>query len=334
MGNQLQHYVPRFMLRRFGKGRKEHVHVLDKQSGHCFSFSASRKAVISVAAEYGMYDFDFMGEPVTIEPGLADLETKAAGCVRRIADAKRFDLGEQYTPRDVIELMVTLLFSGDDDVLSVPGVVRTMYDPTAGTAGILSVAEEYLRRFNSRATLKLFGQELEDETYAICKADMLIRGQDPANIANGDTLDTDKHAGKTFEYQAANPPYGVEWKPAEASVRKEHGKGAAGRFQPGLPAIRAGQMLFSLHLLSKMQPVVRAGGKTKGGGRFRVVHNGSPLFTGDAGSGESEIRRHILQHDYLDCIVALPTDMFYNTNITTYLWFMSNRKPAERPVRQ
>jgi type I restriction enzyme M protein len=238
--------------------------------------------------------------------------------------------GEQYTPRDVIELMVTLLFSGDDDVLSVPGVVRTMYDPTAGTGGILSVAEEYLRRFNSRATLKLFGQELEDETYAICKADMLIRGQDPANIANGDTLDTDKHAGKTFEYQAANPPYGVEWKPAEASVRKEHSKGAAGRFQPGLPAIRDGQMLFSLHLLSKMQPVVRAGGKTKGGGRISVVHNGSPLFTGDAGSGESEIRRHILQHDYLDCIVALPTDMFYNTNITTYLWFMSNRKPAER----
>ena len=241
--------------------------------------------------------------------------------------------GEQYTPRDVIELMVTLLFSGDDDVLSVPGVVRTMYDPTAGTGGILSVAEEYLRRFNSRATLKLFGQELEDETYAICKADMLIRGQDPANIANGDTLDADKHPGKTFEYQAANPPYGVEWKPAEATVRKEHTRGAAGRFAPGLPAIRDGQMLFSLHLLSKMQPVLGTADKRKGGGRIGVVHNGSPLFTGDAGSGESEIRRHILQHDYLDCIVALPTDMFYNTNITTYLWFMSNRKPAERKGR-
>ena len=238
--------------------------------------------------------------------------------------------GEQYTPRDVIELMVTLLFSGDDDVLSVPGVVRTMYDPTAGTGGILSVAEEYLRRFNSRATLKLFGQELEDETYAICKADMLIRGQDPANIANGDTLDADKHPGKTFEYQAANPPYGVEWKPAEATVRKEHTRGAAGRFAPGLPAIRDGQMLFSLHLVSKMQPVLGTGDKRKGGGRIGVVHNGSPLFTGDAGSGESEIRRHILQHDYLDCIVALPTDMFYNTNITTYLWFMSNRESAER----
>lgn len=234
--------------------------------------------------------------------------------------------GEQYTPRDVIELMVTLLFNGDDDILSVPGVVRTMYDPTAGTGGILSVAEEHLRKFNDRATLKLFGQELEDETYAICKADMLIRGQDPANIANGDTLEIDKHHGKTFEYQAANPPYGVEWKPAEHAVRKEHSKGAAGRFGPGLPAIRDGQMLFSLHLLSKMQPVVAG----KGGGRIGVVHNGSPLFTGDAGSGESEIRRHILEHDYLDCIVALPTDMFYNTNITTYLWFMTNRKPDER----
>ena len=234
--------------------------------------------------------------------------------------------GEQYTPRDVIELMVTLLFDGDEDALSVPGVVRTMYDPTAGTGGILSVAEEHLRKFNDRATLKLFGQELEDETYAICKADMLIRGQDPANIALGDTLEIDKHPGKTFEYQAANPPYGVEWKPAQDAVVKEHAKGAAGRFGPGLPAIRDGQMLFSLHLLSKMQPVVAG----KGGGRIGVVHNGSPLFTGDAGSGESEIRRHILEHDHLDCIVALPTDMFYNTNITTYLWFMTNRKPEER----
>jgi type I restriction enzyme M protein len=234
--------------------------------------------------------------------------------------------GEQYTPRDALVLMVTLLFSGDDEALSVPGVVRTMYDPTAGTGGILSVAEEQLRAFNPRATLKLHGQELEDETYAICKADMLIRGQDPANIALGDTLEIDKHHGKTFDYQAANPPYGVEWKPAEAAVRKEHAKKAAGRFEPGLPAIRDGQMLFNLHLLSKMQPVI--GGK--GGGRIGVVHNGSPLFTGDAGGGESEIRRHILTHDYLDCIVQMPTDMFYNTNITTYLWFMTNRKPEER----
>lgn len=234
--------------------------------------------------------------------------------------------GEQYTPRDVIQLMVTILFEGDDDALSKPGVVRTMYDPTAGTGGMLSEAEEYLHRFNDRAKLTVFGQELEDETYAICKADMLIRGQDPANIENGDTLEEDKHRNKSFDYMLSNPPYGVEWKPAEDSVRREHGKGAAGRFAPGLPSIRDGQMLFSLHLLSKMQPVV--GGK--GGSRIGVVHNGSPLFTGDAGGGESEIRRWILEHDYLDCIVAMPTDMFYNTNITTYLWFMSNRKPPER----
>jgi type I restriction enzyme M protein len=234
--------------------------------------------------------------------------------------------GEQYTPRDVIQLMVTILFEGDDEALSKPGVVRTMYDPTAGTGGMLSEAEEYLHRFNDRAKLTVFGQELEDETYAICKADMLIRGQDPANIENGDTLEEDKHRNKHFDYMLSNPPYGVEWKPAEDSVRREHSKGAAGRFAPGLPSIRDGQMLFSLHLLSKMQPVV--GGK--GGSRIGVVHNGSPLFTGDAGGGESEIRRWILEHDYLDCIVAMPTDMFYNTNITTYLWFMSNRKPPER----
>jgi type I restriction enzyme M protein len=277
--------------------------------------------VVQRFAETDLRAIDKHGKPVVTNH---DMGQAFEELLRKFNDVS--PAGEQYTPRDVIELMVTVLFEGDDDVLSVPGVVRTMYDPTAGTGGILSVAEEHLRKFNDRATLKLFGQELEDETFAICKADMLIRGQDPANIANGDTLEKDKHPNQTFEYQAANPPYGVEWKPAEDAVRKEHAKGAAGRFAPGLPAIRDGQMLFTLHLLSKMQPVV--GGK--GGGRIGVVHNGSPLFTGDAGSGESQIRRWILEHDYLDCIVALPTDMFYNTNIATYLWFMSNRKPVER----
>ncbi len=277
--------------------------------------------VVQRFAETDLRAIDEKGKPVVTNH---DMGQAFEELLRKFNDVS--PAGEQYTPRDVIELMVTVLFEGDDDVLSVPGVVRTMCDPTAGTGGILSVAEEHLHKFNDRATLKLFGQELEDETYAICKADMLIRGQDPANIANGDTLEKDKHPHQTFDYQAANPPYGVEWKPAEDAVRKEHAKGAAGRFAPGLPAIRDGQMLFSLHLLSKMQPVV--GGK--GGGRIGVVHNGSPLFTGDAGGGESEIRRWILEHDYLDCIVAMPTDMFYNTNIATYLWFMSNRKPPER----
>lgn len=234
--------------------------------------------------------------------------------------------GEQYTPRDAIHLMVDILLDGDDEVLSVPGVVRTMCDPTAGTGGMLSETDERIHQLNPNARIRLFGQELEDETYAICMADILIRGQNPADIALGDTLADDKHPDERFDYQLSNPPYGVEWKPAQKAVEDEHAKGAAGRFGPGLPRISDGQMLFDLHMLSKMRPYVNG----KGGGRIGVVHNGSPLFTGDAGSGESEIRRHILEHDYLDAIVALPTDMFYNTNIATYLWFMTNRKPAAR----
>jgi type I restriction enzyme M protein len=244
--------------------------------------------------------------------------------LRRFNDAS--PAGEQYTPRDAIHLMVDILFDGDDDALSVPGAIRTMYDQTAGTGGMLSEAEEKVRELNPNAKLRLFGQELEDETFAICMADMLIRGQDPADIAVGDTLSEDKHPDERFDYQLSNPPYGVEWKPAEEAVRREHAKGAAGRFGPGLPAIRDGQMLFQLNALSKMRPFVNG----QGGGRIGLVHNGSPLFTGDAGGGESEIRRHILEMDYLDAIVALPTDMFYNTNIATYLWFMTNRKPEER----
>lgn len=244
--------------------------------------------------------------------------------LRRFNDAS--PAGEQYTPRDAIHLMVDILFDGDDEALSVPGAIRTMYDQTAGTGGMLSEAEEKVQKLNPDAKLKLFGQEFEDETYAICMADMLIRGQDPENIKPGDTLANDQHPDERFDYQLSNPPYGVEWKPAEDEVKREHAKGAAGRFAPGLPAIRDGQMLFMLNALSKMRPVVDG----KGGGRIGLVHNGSPLFTGDAGGGESEIRRYILERDYLDAIVALPTDMFYNTNIATYLWFMSNRKPKER----
>ena len=244
--------------------------------------------------------------------------------LRKFNDAS--PAGEQYTPRDAIHLMVDILFDGDDDALSVAGAIRTMYDQTAGTGGMLSEAEEKVRQLNPNAKLRLFGQELEDETYAICMADMLIRGQDPADIALGDTLESDKHPDERFDYQLSNPPYGVEWKPAQEAVEREHAKGAAGRFGPGLPRISDGQMLFQLNAISKLRPFING----EGGGRIGLVHNGSPLFTGDAGSGESEIRRYILEHDYLDAIVALPTDMFYNTNIATYLWFMSNRKPAER----
>jgi type I restriction enzyme M protein len=244
--------------------------------------------------------------------------------LRRFNDAS--PAGEQYTPRDAIHLMVDILFDGDDEVLSVPGAIRTMYDQTAGTGGMLSEAEEKVKLLNPNAKLRLFGQELEDETYAICMADMLIRGQDPADIALGDTLSDDKHPDQRFDYQLSNPPYGVEWKPAEDAVKKEHAKGAAGRFGPGLPRISDGQMLFMLNAISKMRPFING----EGGGRVGLVHNGSPLFTGDAGSGESEIRRFLLEHDYVEAIVALPTDMFYNTNIATYLWFLSNRKAKER----
>ncbi len=244
--------------------------------------------------------------------------------LRRFNDAS--PAGEQYTPRDAIHLMVDILFDGDDEVLSVPGAIRTMYDQAAGTGGMLSEAEEKVKRLNPNAKLRLFGQELEDETYAICMADMLIRGQDPADIALGDTLSDDKHPDQRFDYQLSNPPYGVEWKPAEDSVKREHARGAAGRFGPGLPRISDGQMLFMLNAVAKMRPFING----EGGGRVGLVHNGSPLFTGDAGSGESEIRRFLLEHDYLDAIVALPTDMFYNTNIATYLWFLTNRKPKER----
>jgi len=244
--------------------------------------------------------------------------------LRRFNDAS--PAGEQYTPRDAIHLMVDILFDGDEKVLSVPGAIRTMYDQTAGTGGMLSEAEEKVKRLNPNAKLRLFGQELEDETYAICMADMLIRGQDPADIALGDTLSDDKHPDQRFDYQLSNPPYGVEWKPAEDAVKKEHAKGAAGRFGPGLPRISDGQMLFMLNAIAKTRPFING----EGGGRVGLVHNGSPLFTGDAGSGESEIRRFLLEHNYVDAIVALPTDMFYNTNIATYLWFLSNRKPQER----
>jgi type I restriction enzyme M protein len=240
--------------------------------------------------------------------------------------------GEQYTPRDAIQLMVNILLDPDDEVLSRPGVVRSIYDPAAGTGGMLSVAEEHITSMNPRARLSLYGQELEDETYAIAKADMLIRGQDPANIALGDSLKTDLHTGKRFDYLLSNPPYGVEWKPAKDAVETEHRKKEyGGRFGPGLPRISDGQMLFTLHLLSKMQPLGKSeDGTTIGGSRIGVVHNGSPLFTGDAGSGESEIRRWILENDYLEAIVALPPDMFYNTGINTYLWFLTNRKEPHR----
>lgn len=245
--------------------------------------------------------------------------------IRRFSELSNETAGEHFTPREVIRLMVNLIFAEDGDALSKPGVVRTIYDPTAGTGGMLSVAEEYLSRMNPSAAVSLFGQELNPESYAICKADMLIKGQDVGNVVFGNTLSDDGHADQKFDYMLSNPPFGVEWKKVEKSVRAEHEqKGFAGRFGPGLPRVSDGSLLFLLHLLSKMRPAAQ------GGSRFGIVLNGSPLFTGGAGSGESEIRRHLLESDLVEAIVALPTDMFYNTGIATYVWIVSNRKPAAR----
>lgn len=245
--------------------------------------------------------------------------------IRKFAEISNETAGEHFTPREVIRLMVNLIFIEDDAILSKPGVVRTLYDPTAGTGGMLSVAGEYLAEHNPQARLTVFGQELNPESYAICKADMLIKGQDVANIAFGNTLSDDGHAHKRFDYMLSNPPFGVEWKKVEKEVRKEHEQqGYNGRFGPGLPRVSDGSMLFLLHLLSKMRPA------QEGGSRFGIVLNGSPLFTGGAGSGESEIRRYVLENDLLEAIVGLPTDMFYNTGISTYVWIISNRKPQAR----
>jgi type I restriction enzyme M protein len=245
--------------------------------------------------------------------------------IRKFAEISNETAGEHFTPREVIRLMVNLLFIEDDEVLAKPGVVRTIYDPTAGTGGMLSVAGEYLTEHNPQARLTMFGQELNAESYAICKADMLIKGQDVANIAFGNTFSEDGHPHKKFDYMLSNPPFGVEWKKVEKEIRKEHEtQGFNGRFGPGLPRVSDGSLLFLLHLLSKMRPA------KDGGSRFGIVLNGSPLFTGGAGSGESEIRRYVLENDLVEAIIGLPTDMFYNTGISTYVWILSNRKSERR----
>lgn len=248
--------------------------------------------------------------------------------IRKFAELSNETAGEHFTPREVIRLMVNLIFVEDGEALSLPGVVRTLYDPTAGTGGMLSVAEEYLAEHNPRARLTVAGQELNPESYAICKADMLIKGQDVRSITFGNTLSDDGHPATHFDYMLSNPPFGVEWKKVEKEVRREHEReGYNGRFGPGLPRVSDGSMLFLLHLISKMRPA------KEGGSRFAIVLNGSPLFTGGAGSGESEIRRHVLENDLLEAIIGLPTDMFYNTGISTYVWVVTNRKPAHRKGR-
>ena len=242
--------------------------------------------------------------------------------IRRFSEISNETAGEHFTPREVIRLMVNLLFIEDDGVLTRPGIVKTLYDPACGTGGMLSVAEDWLRTHNPDARLEVFGQELNDESYAICKADMLIKGQNPANIARGNSFSEDGHDGESFDYMLSNPPFGVSWKKVRDVIEREHKtRGFAGRFGAGTPRINDGSLLFLQHMIAKMRPE---------GSRIGIVFNGSPLFTGDAGSGESEIRRWIIENDWLEAIVALPDQLFYNTGIHTYIWIVTNRKSGRR----
>ena len=251
--------------------------------------------------------------------------------IRRFAESSNDTAGEHFTPRDIVRLTTSLVFMEDDEALTQPGIIRTIYDPTAGTGGFLSSGMEYVHELNPNAVMRAFGQELNPESYAICKADMLIKGQDVSRIKLGNTLSNDQLPLDQFDYMLSNPPFGVDWKKIEGEINDEHTqKGFNGRFGPGLPRVSDGSLLFLMHLISKMRDNHNVDGTLSNGGRIGIILNGSPLFTGGAGSGESEIRRYILEADLLEGIVALPTDMFYNTGIATYVWILSNKKAPER----
>ena len=244
--------------------------------------------------------------------------------IRKFAELSNETAGEHFTPREVIRLMVNLLFLNDKDILTQAGIVKTVYDCACGTGGMLSISDEYVRELNKDAKLELFGQELNGESYAICKSEMLLKGQKPDNIKHGNSFTHDQLEDSKFDYMLANPPFGVEWKKYEKQVRDEHEKkGFAGRFGAGLPRISDGSLMFLQHLISKMK-------QDGEGSRIAIVFNGSPLFSGGAGSGESEIRKWIVETDLLEGIIALPDQLFYNTGISTYIWIITNRKSKVR----
>ena len=245
--------------------------------------------------------------------------------IRKFSELSNETAGEHFTPREVIRLMVNLLFLNDRDILTQKGIVKTIYDPACGTGGMLSVGEEYIKELNPDAKPVVFGQEINPESYAICKSDMLIKGQDVSNIKFGNTFTTDGLAHETFDYMLSNPPFGVEWKKVQTYVKTEYeNKGFDGRFGAGLPRISDGSFLFLQHMISKIK-------RDNGGSRIAIVFNGSPLFSGSAGSGESDIRKWIIENDLLEAIVALPDQLFYNTGIYTYIWIVTNNKA---PVRK
>lgn len=240
--------------------------------------------------------------------------------IRRFNELSNEEAGQHYTPREVIELMVNLIFEDEED-LADSSKIKTVYDGACGTGGMLTASMEYAKKLNSSSRMLCYGQELNAQTYAICKADMLIKGEDSNNIRHGNTLSGDLFPGETFDYIIMNPPFGIEWKNEKTAVLKEAEKGSDGRFPAGTPAISDSQLLFLQNAVSKMKPE---------GSKIAIVHNGSALFKGDAGSGESEIRRYVIENDLLDCIIQLPNDMFYNTGIATYIWILSNKKPGHR----
>jgi type I restriction enzyme M protein len=245
--------------------------------------------------------------------------------IRRFSEQSNETAGEHFTPREVIRLMVDLLFIEDDQALRDPGVVRTLFDPACGTGGMLAVATDRLKELNPKAHLEVFGQELNDESFAMCRSDLMLKGQQSTNIRPGNSFSQDQFVGERFDYLLANPPFGVEWKKVQEQVKDEaKNLGFGGRFGAGLPRINDGSLLFLQHMISKMKPA------SQGGSRVAIVFNGSPLFTGAAGSGESEIRRWIIENDWLEAVVALPDQLFYNTGISTYFWIVSNRKRPER----
>ncbi len=258
---------------------------------------------------------------------LKDMESMEMGYVfedliRRFAEQSNETAGEHFTPREVIRLMVNVLFIEDKDILTQEGIVKTLYDPACGTGGMLSIGEQYVKELNPKAELKVFGQEINPESYAICKSDMLIKGQNPSNIKFGNTFTIDGLEDDKFDYMLSNPPFGVDWKKAEKIITAEaNSKGMSGRFGAGLPRINDGSLLFLQHMMSKM----------KGEGtRIGIVFNGSPLFTGAAESGESNIRKWIIENDWLEAVIALPDQLFYNTGISTYIWVVTNHKSKER----
>lgn len=309
-------------LRNYINGFSDNVkEILDKfEFDSHITRMADKKILYMVVKEFTSSNADLHPSVISnIEMGYIFEEM-----IRRFSESYNEDAGQHYTPREVIELMVNILFE-DDDILAGNGRIRTLYDPACGTGGMLSVAKDHLLRLNSESELYCYGQEINDYTYAVCKADTLIKGSDNDIIENGNTLSQDKFENVMFDYVLSNPPFGREWKNEQTAVKREHAKGDKGRFPYGMPAVSDSQMLFLQAALSKLK--VRENG---GGGKMAIIHNGSPLFTGDAGSGPSEIRRGIIENDLLDAIIGLPNDIFYNTGITTYIWVLSSKKTEHR----